>query len=608
MNAERLVEIILDQNSKNGSKPEDIPGAYFCAEFGINPAIPIYSGGLGMLAGEHIKAAADLGLPLVAVGAIYKKGYFQQQIGKDGRQVEEYPEWNIEDFAEKIKDPDNPKEDATVEIDIYGLKVKIQAWKYTHESKQGKSIDLILLDTDIEENTEKYQKAYSHNLYGSDEDYKLAQAAILGMGGVKMLRKLGYSNLEKYHMNEGHAALLAIQLLKDHDGNVKKVKEKCMMTTHTPVSAGHARYTRELVNTMLGVEIADLAFTHGTDDQDPWKLNMTKLALNLSSYKNGVSKKHGAVSRKMFKRDDIDSITNGVHSLTWMADPMRALLDREIPGWSKDPMNLLKYAVGLPDYDIIEAHMQSKIRLIEHIKTRFPQANIRAKDDKGRPILTIGFARRFASYKRAELLFSDVERLEKIASEGPVQIIFAGKAHPNDGMGKDSLQEVIRHIIELHGKTGITFLSNYNMNLAKQLVSGVDVWLNTPRPPHEASGTSGMKAAHNGVVNFSVLDGWCCECLVDGKTGFTIGEPYEGGFNEHVDHRELDKAHADDLFTQLENTIIPMFYDRKREWAQLMKNSLALTAFLNMQRAFLTYQKRGYKFKGDWQTEHPFLR
>jgi starch phosphorylase len=417
-------------------------------------------------------------------------------------------------------------------------------------------------------------------LYGGDERYRLKQEVVLGIGGVRMLEALGFKII-KYHMNEGHSSLLTLELLRRHGMNIQKVRELCIFTTHTPVEAAQDKIPYEVVKEVIG-ETADLEILRRIVGHD--RLNMTLLALNLSNHINGVAKRHRDISREMFPGYEINAITNGIHSYTWTCESFKKIYDKYLPGWANEP-DLLVRVDGIPDEEIWQAHREAKKVLIDYVNKA---TNIGMDYDT----LTIGFARRATGYKRANLLFSDLEKLRKINRKGKIQVIFAGKAHPKDESGKKLIEQIFGYIEKLKDEIKIVYLENYEMDLAAKLVSGVDVWLNTPLRPLEASGTSGMKAAHNGVINFSVLDGWWIEGWIEGVTGWAIGtHPDEHLSREEESHiKELD-----DLYNKLEYIIIPMFYERRDEWIRMMKNSIGKIAYyFNSHRMMRRYVTEAY--------------
>lgn len=557
--------------------------AYFSMEIGLAPEIPTYSGGLGVLAGDTIKSAADLGLPMVAVTLVSRKGYFRQIIDGRGRQREEPEEW------EPSKSMVLLPQKVTVEIerrDVY-----VQAWLYEVKSLTGGNIPVFFLDTDVAENRPD-EREITASLYGGDKAYRLKQEIVLGIGGARMLHCLGF-NIKKYHMNEGHASLLSLELLKTCKRDieevwderlvwdVERVRNLCVFTTHTPVEAGHDKFPYEMVSRILGEPVPlDVIKNIGGEDH----LNMTLLALNLSRYINGVAKKHGEVSQDMFPGYKIHAITNGVHSYTWTCESFRKIYDKYLPGWANEPELFVR--VGrIPDEDIWAAHMEAKKTLFNFVKA---ETGISMNPE----IFTIGFARRATAYKRADLLFTDLDRLLRIG-KGRLQIIYAGKAHPKDDAGKWLIEKI--YVIEekLRGSLDIAYLPNYNMNMALKLVSGVDVWLNTPKRPLEASGTSGMKAAHNGVPNFSVLDGWWIEGHIEGFTGWAIGP---NSSVNHVSESNTDDARdAEDLYNKLENIIFPAYYKDRHTWIRIMQNAIGKNAYyFNSHRMMRRYVTEAY--------------
>ena len=495
--------------------------AYFSMEIALRSEIPTYSGGLGILAGDTVRSAADLGLPLVAISLVSRRGHFLQEFDAQGRQVEHEAPWEPSRWARLL--------DAKVAVPIEGHAVWIGAWLYVHEGHMGGRQPVLLLDTDLPEN-ESRDREITHYLYGGDDGYRLKQEIVLGIGGVRLLQALGFT-IREYHMNEGHSALLGLELLRRHayppedlrpgesPYDIPRVRELCCFTTHTPVEAGHDRFSYDLVARVFdGPE-------HSTEvDLDTVKrlageanLNMTRLALNLSEYVNGVAKRHAEVSRQMFPGYHVHAITNGVHPFTWVADSFRALFDHYVPSWCHEPELLVRVDGSVPDEAVWHAHQQAKQTLIAAVS-----ASTGVSLNATLPIL--GFARRMTEYKRPDLLFTDLDRLKAIAHVRPFQIVLAGKAHPHDDGGKRLIELLQKHARDLAGVIPIVFLANYDMDLGRLMVAGSDVWLNTPLPPFEASGTSGMKAAFNGVPNLSVLDGWWVEGCIEGVTGWAVGE------------------------------------------------------------------------------------
>ncbi|MEG6616340.1 alpha-glucan family phosphorylase [Peptococcaceae bacterium 1198_IL3148] len=576
------------------------PIAYFSAEFGLHESLPIYSGGLGLLAGDHCKAASDLGLPFVAVGLLYKQGYFTQRINNEGIQQSEYPCLNFAEMPIKHVTDDKGK-DVIIELDFPGRQVYVKVWQV----KIG-VVTLYLLDADIQMNSAE-DRMLTGQLYGGGNDMRISQEIILGIGGVKALRAMGITPFA-WHINEGHAAFLCCERLRELVGQglplataKEAVKANTLFTTHTPVPAGHDKFEPQMVEKYLhniygqmGMSRDDfmkLAMDHGSN-----KFNMTLLAMNLSSYTNGVSKLHGQVSRKMFhhmyqpiplEEVPIGSVTNGVHTKTWLAQELSNLFDQYIgDDWHKDISNQSIWGKikNIPDEQLWHVHKELKKKSIDYLRQNLRNQRIRNRESLNRikdvenyldpEALTIGFARRFATYKRAGLLFRDRERLSRMLNnqDKPVQIIFAGKAHPADHPGKELIKLIYEASNDERFRGKIVFLENYDINMARHLVQGVDVWLNTPRWPMEASGTSGMKAGLNGVLNCSVLDGWWPEGY-NGNNGFAIGED-----KEYPSEEEQDRDDVMYLYSVLEDQIIPSYYGDKdgfsKEWVTKMKECL----------------------------------
>ena len=557
--------------------------AYFSMEIGLEPSIPTYSGGLGVLAGDTIRSAADLELPLVAITLLYRKGYFRQSFDEAGWQHEEAVKWQPKDSLDECPE--------RVSVRVEGRDVQLRAWRYDVSGVTGHIVPVLLLDSNLPANSD-CDRSLTDSLYGGDARYRLCQEVILGIGGVQMLRGLGHRGIQRFHMNEGHASLLTLALLDEqaqaegrhgdirHE-DIEPVRRRCVFTTHTPVPAGHDKFPMKLVNQVLGrrevYHMQEVFCCEGI-------LNMTFLALNLSHFINGVAKSHGEVSQRMFSHYVIDAITNGVHAGTWTAGPFQELFDCYVTDWRRDNF-ALRGALGIPRAEMWDAHAQCKRRLIEHVNS--------VSDAAMSPdIFTLGFARRAATYKRAELLFSDIDRLKKIASSaGALQIIYAGKAHPADQGGKEVIHRVIEHARELRAAIKVVYLENYDMALGAMLTAGVDVWLNTPEPPLEASGTSGMKAALNGVPSLSVLDGWWVEGCIEGVTGWSIGKPWRLKNNEGHD-RSGDAAA---LYEKLESAVLPLFYNDRDGFVGMMRHCIALNgSFFNTHRMLQQYVQKAY--------------
>ena len=584
--------------------PNQAQIAYFSMEIALEQGIPTYSGGLGVLAGDTIRSAADLKVPMVAVSLLHRKGYFYQRLDASGWQTEEPAEWVVEDFLEP--------QPQRITIRPEGRTVQVRAWKYQVKGVSGHVIPVYLLDTNLPENSE-WDRALTDHLYGGDAWYRLCQETVLGIGGVRMLRALGHTDIRRFHMNEGHAAFLTVELMSEAakkagrrqvtTEDIEAIRNKCIFTTHTPVPAGHDQFPMEMVARLwgpreLGVDLKDIATIdlakqvvrrgNGPSDADVFaegnRLNMTYLALNLSHYVNGVAKKHAEVSRLMFAEYQIDEITNGVHAVTWTSTEMQTLFDKHIPGWREDNFSL-RYALGVPPSEVWNAHEQAKQRLL-----RFVNRETNAAMDYN--AFTIGFARRAASYKRADLLFHDLDRLRGIAAKsGPLQIVYAGKAHPQDQVGKELIKRIFEAKAALRDTVRIAYLPNYDFALGKLLTAGVDLWLNTPQPPMEASGTSGMKAAINGVPSLSILDGWWIEGCIEGVTGWAIGT------REAQSAQPIEGANADalSLYDKLEHTVLPLFYHERDRFLDVMRHAIALNgSFFNTQRMVLQYVLKAY--------------
>jgi starch phosphorylase len=552
------------------ARPEGKPKiAYFSMEIGIDEHIPTYSGGLGILAGDTLKSCADLNVPIVGTTLLSEKGYFYQELDTEGNQIELPYNFNIGDFLRLLP--------TKINVCIEGRTVCIRIWYYPVQGSQGYIVPVFFLDTNLEENS-PYDREITKYLYGGDTRYRLAQEIVLGIGGVRAIEALGYRTIDKYHMNEGHAALGTLELY-DQLKDVEKVREQCVFTTHTPVAAGHDQFDLPLARSMIG-EILPESLLHEFTFEN--KLNMTRLALFFSHYVNGVAKKHGEVSRAMFPGYAIDSITNGVHTPTWVSEPFQRLFDKYLPGWRSDPYTL-RAAFSMDKAEIWSAHMEAKKKLIDFVNGRY---NVGMNYDH----FTIGFARRQTAYKRPDLLISDSQRLMSIAEKaGPIQIIYAGKAHPKDGTGKETIKKIFAAMKTINGKVKMTYIHNYDMAVAKLMTAGVDVWLNTPRRPQEASGTSGMKAAHNGVPQLSTLDGWWIEGRVENITGWAIGTRKS---NERESDDDSDRA---DLYNKLETWIIPKFYRDRDNWIRTMRSCIAINAsFFNTNRMIEQYVLNAY--------------
>jgi len=543
-------------------------------EIALDPAMPTYSGGLGVLSGDTLRSAADLGVPMVAVTLLHRKGYFKQHLDERGNQSEEAVDWAPEQILEPTE--------ALASVMIEGRSVRMRAWRFQVKGVSGHRVPVYLLNSDLPQNS-PFDRSLTDYLYGGDEHYRLCQEVVLGIGGVHMLRQLGFAEIQAYHLNEGHSALLAIALLEERLGganlgaatkeDLEAVRRQCVFTTHTPVPAGQDQFSRNLMRQVLGEERASVL--HATRCCPEDILNMTFVALRLSRYINGVAMQHGELSQGMFPRYPIRAITNGVHAVTCTALPFCELYDRHIPEWRRDNL-YLRYAIGIGLDEIRDAHRRAKHALLEEVTKR----TALQLDES---ILTVGFARRAATYKRADLVFSNLERLRWIARRvGPFQILFAGKAHPRDEGGKALIRRVTEAAAALQHDVRVIFLEDYDWRCGQLMTSGVDLWLNTPQRPHEASGTSGMKAALNGVPTLSVLDGWWIEGHLEGVTGWAIGHGR--------DLPEEPGAEVASLYDKLELVIFPMFYGRPAAYAQVMRSAIAVNgSFFNTQRMVSQY-------------------
>ena len=556
--------------------------AYFSMEIGIDASVPTYAGGLGVLAGDMVRAAADAGLPLVGVTLLHRRGYFRQRLDGMGRHREEPTEWKVASYLEPLA--------ARITLGISGRQVTVQAWQRRITGINGAMVPVYFLDTDVEGNAPE-DRALTDVLYGGDAAYRLAQEAVLGIGGVRILRALGYSEVIRFHLNEGHSALLAMELIDERlraagrttatEDDIDAVRRQCVFTTHTPVPAAHDQFPPDLVNRVLGPspmsQLMHRCCYGGA-------LNMTYLGLTFSHYVNGVAMRHGEVSKQMFGERDIDAITNGVHAATWVAPAMAALFDRRIAGWRRDNFSL-RYALSIPRHEIWDAHVPAKLRLLDLVNR-----------DQAPPLdpgtFTIGFARRATAYKRADLLVSDLDRLRAVASRaGRLQVVFAGKAHPHDEDGKRVIERLFRARDALRKDITIAYLEDYDMTQAALLTSGVDLWLNTPQPPLEASGTSGMKAALNGVPSLSVLDGWWLEGHVEGVTGWAIGSDGRQSLERPAD----SASHAAALYETLEQAVLPLFYQHRDAFVGIMRYAIALNgSFFTAQRMLHEYAIKAY--------------
>lgn len=598
-----------------GPAPRTI--AYFSMEIAVHPDVPTYSGGLGVLAGDTIRSAADLGLPAVAVTLVHRGGYFTQSLAADGSQTDAPVDWDPADFMERL-----PVE---VDVELDGRFVRVGAWRYDVMGHGGAVVPVLMLDTDHPDNTAE-DRAITERLYGGDDTYRVAQETILGIGGVRMLEAAGHDAIDVHHMNEGHASLLVVELLRreaeatgtaiEDPEVVAAVRERCVFTTHTPVEAGHDRFPMALATRIAGddVELAMSSHVDAPPPADPATLNMTELGMRYSRACNGVARRHGSVSRAMFPGYAISSITNGVHAGTWVAPAMAELFDETIPDWRDDPATL-RNAIGIPTDDIRAAHRRARVALLDDVLDR---TGVTLDPDA----FTIGFARRATAYKRADLVLSDPARLRAIAETvGPIQIVYGGKAHPRDLPGQAIIRRIHAAAKELGDAVRVVYVQNYEMDACARLIGGSDIWLNTPRPPMEASGTSGMKAAMNGVPSLSTPDGWWVEGCIEGVTGWAIGRDVHDdeaaldvGLASHTEpadvpagtpdtgddeHAAEDRLAAAALFDALESTIVPMFHREPDAWANVMRQSIAINgSWFHTHRMVHEYVSRLY-IRGD---------
>ncbi|HEX5602704.1 MAG TPA: alpha-glucan family phosphorylase, partial [Pyrinomonadaceae bacterium] len=586
---------------------KDHPVAYFCAEFGVHTSLPLYSGGLGILAGDHLKSASDLGLPLIAVGLLYRYGYFRQRLRNDGWQEEQYRETFPNDLPiHLIKNDDGTP--LRIEVLIRGRKVLAQVWR----ADVGR-VALYLLDTNIPENVETDRWVTGH-LYGGDRETRIVQEMLLGIGGVRLLRKLDVSP-HVFHLNEGHSAFLTLELAREivqseqqpFSAAIDRVKQQCVFTTHTPVAAGNDEFDATLVTRAFGpdyfkelglTEDEFLALGRVEPGNKSERYGLTPLAIRMCRSTNGVSRKHGEVSRALWQKIfpsvkleevPITYITNGVHAPTWMSPPLRYLVESHVGhDWDAKITNREVWAeviASIPDEELWNAHVRLKERLVAFIRHRSMQTRIAAGERADYieaastmfdpSALTVGFARRVAGYKRWNLLLTDQQRLLRLINneERPVQFVFAGKAHPQDEGSKLVLQQLAQWKYDSAVRQRVVFVEDYDQEIARQLVQSVDVWLNVPRRPQEASGTSGEKVAINGGLNLSILDGWWLEGY-DGTNGFAIGNGNDG-----AEVAKIDALDAESLYRTLELEVVPLFYHEDndgipRKWIAMMKRAI----------------------------------
>jgi len=549
----------------SGYKPKV---AYFSMEIALDSKIPMYSGGLGILAGDLVRTCADQHIPLIAISLLYRKGYFFQTINEKGMQQENPEQFDPSSHLTII--------DTQFNVNIGKQNVFVQPWATFVEGINGFKVPVIFLDVDLKQNDEWY-RSLSDYLYGGDQRYRLGQEMILGVGGISFLEQFKLlDTILKFHMNEGHASLLTLALYKKFQ-DVSHVREKCVFTTHTPVAAGIDVFDISLVNDFAFDLISDNIRDDIIEDD---QLNMTYLGFHFSEYINGVAKRHRKISKEMFPDFVIDFITNGIHSLTWASSSFQSLFDKYIIGWRKDNYSL-RSAIKIPLNEIWNAHQNEKKKLIDYVHQSTGYS-------MNKDSFILGFARRQTAYKRPDLLFLDINVLKRINKIYPLHIVYAGKAHPKDSEGKEIIQRIIQLSNDLQGELQIIFLENYSIDVAKRLIAGVDLWINTPKKSLEASGTSGMKAALNGIPQLSVLDGWWVEGHLEHLTGWSIGSSDK---SEESD----DDQDAKEIYNKLEYMILPMYFNKRNDWIEVMRNCIALNAsFFNTQRMVAQYVLNAY--------------
>jgi starch phosphorylase len=554
-------------------------------EIGLDPEIPTYSGGLGVLAGDSLRAAADLRLPMVGITLVHRKGYFRQRLDETGHQTEVPDSWSPEERLEEMPQ--------RVSVTIEGRTVHLRAWRFMVKGDESNEyalpVPVYLLDAKLPENDPRDQQL-TDELYGGDSRYRLSQEVILGMGGVAMLRALGYPDIRTYHMNEGHSGLLVLALLEEQlnaerttvmPQDIQAVRQQCVFTVHTPVPAGHDTFSVDMTTEVLGeARLELLKLAPAFDDE---MFDLTAFVMFFARSANGVSFRHAQISRDMFPGYHIGAITNGVHAGTWVSEPFQRLFDKHMSGWRRDT-NYLRYATGIPADEVRQAHMEAKAALLAEVERRR-----KVKLDPA--ALTIGFARRATGYKRGDLLFSDLDRLRGIVNRvGPLQVIYSGKAHPKDETGKQIIAQIFASAKELRDAIKVTYVEDYDMGVAHYLCSGVDLWLNNPQKPLEASGTSGMKAAMNGVPSLSVLDGWWIEGWVEGATGWAIGD----------ENPSEERTEIASMYDKLEYAITPMFYRQPTQYAAVMRSAISINgSFFSAQRMMLQYYRNVYMASGE---------
>lgn len=561
------------------TKPALTEVAYFSMEFMLESDIPTYAGGLGVLAGDMLRSCADMCINAVGVTLVYNGDIFSQHIETDGSQTFRPVEWRKMDQLTKLTD--------RITLTINNEQVHVGVWRYDIVGITGCAIPIYLLDTAFGENSEWAQNI-THNLYADHGDLRIAQEIVLGIGGIKMLRKLGYGDVRTYHMNEGHCAFVPLALLEEHGYQDTEVRKLCSFTTHTPIPEGHDTFDYPFAQQYGEKYIPWHIKTIASEE----KLHMTKLAMNLSKHANAVSHKHMKVTQHIFPGHTIEAITNGVHHRTWINPYLQDVFETYIPGFLSDPSKLKRATDSLPDDVLWAGHQSAKRDLMQYANKHVSEFNshdgsfISPEEYFDENVLTIAMARRPVAYKRPLLLYRDIEKLLEIG-EGKIQILQCGKSHPHDQNSQNIVKEVIAISQKLKGRIRIDYLEDYSPRLSRLLVAGADIWLNTPMQPLEASGTSGMKAAMNGVLNFSVPDGWWIEGYrMEPDAGFVIGTEIPG-----LEASFDDQADSESIYSQLHDTIIPMYYGDKPEWIRRMKHAIALGAYFNTHRCIREYKK-----------------
>lgn len=543
---------------------------YFTAEIGLWSDLKTYSGGLGVLAGDHVKSAADAGIPLVGVTLLYREGYGTQQLDNLGNQTETFP--NL--------DPNQHMTKTSIEfsLNLDNTQIKISVWKVEIEGISGHVVPVYFLDTFHEDNTPEHC-SLSGRLYGGDDNTRIRQEYILGVGGVKLFDFID-EVLSGIHLNEGHCTFALLELL-EKGWTRQYLSDHTLFTTHTPVPAGHDRFDWDLVRHIIGdklpqdaIELVKIA----GDSENGNRCSMSHLAVGLCTSVNAVSKLNAEVASNMFANRVITPITNGVHHMTWTSDSMSTLFDKFIPGWKENP-NLLQNANNLPNHELVKFREQARELLRNRVKN---DTGVELFKDR----LTIGFARRFATYKRANLVFHDLERLTKIGAD-KIQFVFSGKAHPRDNGGKDLIRSIFESASNIESSIPVAFLEDYDMQIGLDMTSGVDIWLNNPIRPMEASGTSGMKAAMNGVPNCSILDGWWPEACIHGKNGWAIGS---------AEDDRNDIRDANNLYNVIENEVLPVWESSIDNWANIMKSSIVASSNFTGNRMIQDYLEFYNKF------------